>query len=86
MGLDFAGMMEDLKNFPDGSVIVLHGKCLWHLPVLLAIQAIMFCQHHKGPLLPQVEDRQTVCPLTVEVDPITVQRMYPRLEFPLFWD
>jgi Aminotransferase class I and II len=34
IGLDFDGMMEDIKNAPDGSVIVLHGahtkslKCL----------------------------------------------------------
>ena len=27
VGLDFKGMTEDLRNAPDGSVVVLHGKC-----------------------------------------------------------
>lgn len=27
VGLDFAGLMEDLRAAPDGSIILLHGAC-----------------------------------------------------------
>ena len=31
ISLDFAGMLEDIKGAPDGSVIVLHGVCCSHI-------------------------------------------------------
>lgn len=35
VGLDFEGMMEDIKSAPEGSVIILHGAQLFDLPILI---------------------------------------------------
>ena len=32
VGLDFEGLMEDLRAAPEGSVVVLHGACFYHPP------------------------------------------------------